>query len=270
VDHPGAHDLEYLRRRATIAALGESYLVGDPIPVVAYSEEEDAIWREVSHELKLKHRRLACKEYLLGEQALVLPGDRVPQLAEVDARVHELSGFHIRPVSGLVPTREFYGSLAERVFLSTQYVRHPSVPYYTPEPDIIHEIIGHANMLASAKFAALHQVAGQASARTTSEEALQFFSRVFWFSLEFGVVYEEGELKAYGAGLLSSYGEIDVFREAEIRDWDLLEMGMRDYDITRYQPVLYAAASSHDLLTSLGAFFEEYGEEWYRLQFGGG
>ena len=113
---------------------------------------------------------------------------------------------------GLVPTRTFYGSLAERRFLSTQYVRHPSVPLYTPEPDIVHEVIGHANMLASPVFADLYELAGQASRRAESPEALEFFSRVFWFSVEFGVVWEGGELRTYGAGILSSFGELDAFR----------------------------------------------------------
>ena len=90
----------------------------------------------------------------------------------------------------MVPPRVFYGALAERAFLSTQYIRHHSVPYYTPEPDIVHEIIGHANMLASPLFADLYQAAGGASVRASSDAAHEFFSRVFWFTLEFGVVFE--------------------------------------------------------------------------------
>jgi phenylalanine-4-hydroxylase len=89
-------------------------------------------------------------------------------------------------------------------------------------------------------------------------------SRVFWFTLEFGVVEEGGELKAYGAGLLSSYGELDVFRQAEVRDWDLVAMGTCDYDITHYQPVLFAARSYERLLVDLGDFFRRYDEAWFR------
>jgi phenylalanine-4-hydroxylase len=142
-------------------------------------------------------------------------------------------------------------------------VRHHSVPFYTPEPDLVHEIIGHANALASDSLAQLYAEAGVASRRASSPEALEFFSRVFWFTLEFGVVEEAGGLKAYGAGLLSSYGELDVFRQADIRDWDLLAMGTRDYDITHYQPVLFAARSYDRLTHDLGEFFRSYDEEWY-------
>jgi phenylalanine-4-hydroxylase len=263
-DHPGFSDPEYRHRRQAIADVGQAYQVGAAIPDVHYTVEEDEVWRLVSGELAAQHRRLACAEYLSGATRLVLPTDRVPQLREVDQRVHELTGFHIRPVPGLVPVRDFYGSLAERTFMSTQYVRHHSVPFYTPEPDIVHEIIGHANMLASAAFADLYEAAGWASRRAASDEALEFFSKVFWFTLEFGVVREGGELKAYGAGLLSSYGELDAFRQADVRPWSLLEMGTRPYDITHYQPVLYEVPSFEELVDRLGDFFAGFSENWYR------
>jgi phenylalanine-4-hydroxylase len=132
------------------------------------------------------------------------------------------------------------------------------VPFYTPEPDIIHEIIGHGNMLASHPFAELYQAAGRASQRVTTDEALEFFSKVFWFTLEFGVVHEDDAVRAYGAGLLSSYGEIQVFRDAEIREWDLAAMGTLEYDITQYQPVLFAAPSMEFVFEELTAFFDDF------------
>jgi len=263
-DHPGVSDPEYLARRATIAQVGRQYRSGQPIPDVSYTPEEDEVWRIVSAELGVKHQRAACAEYRRGAARLHLPDRRVPQLREVSERVEELTGFRIEPVPGLVPTRQFYGALAERRFLSTQYIRHHSVPFYTPEPDIVHEIIGHANMLASPRFADLYERAGAASQRAKSDAALEFFSRVFWFSLEFGVVWEEGELRAYGAGLLSSFGEIDVFRDAEILTFDVGAMGTMGYDIAHYQPVLFAAPSFEQMLTTLGAFFDAYDEGAYR------
>lgn len=260
-DHPGVSDPAYRERRARIAEVGAAYHHGDPIPDVTYSTEEDEVWRVVSAELAGKHRRYACREYLVGAHRLVLPAQRVPQLRVVDERVHGLTGFHINPVPGLVSPRIFYGSLAARTFLSTQYIRHHSVPFYTPEPDIVHEIIGHANMLASPVFADLYEVAGRASLRATTDASLDVFSRVFWFTLEFGVVHEDGEVKAYGAGLLSSYGEIEAFRDADIRPWDLLVMATQEYDITHYQPVLFAAASFEQMLSDLHAFFSSYDDE---------
>lgn len=259
-DHPGVSDRAYLARRAAIAEVAARYQPPGPIPDVEYSSEEDGVWQLVSSELAAKHRRYACREYLDAAALLVLPTERVPQLGEVDERLGSLTGFRILPVAGLVPTRQFYGALGERRFCSTQYIRHHSVPFYTPEPDIVHEIIGHANMLAGSRFADLYEAAGRASLRCDGDEALDFFSRVFWFALEFGVLWQDGELRAYGAGLLSSYGEIEAFRAAEIRPFDLRSMGTTNYDITRYQPVLYAAESFEEMVRELAGFFESYDE----------
>ena len=137
-DHPGFDDPAYRARRAEISRVGAAYVAGHPIPDVDYTPEEDEVWRLVSTELAAKHRELACREVIDAAARVVLPVDRVPQLREVNNRVHKLTGFSIAPVPGLVPTREFYGALADRTFLSTQYIRHHSVPRYTPEPDIVH------------------------------------------------------------------------------------------------------------------------------------
>jgi phenylalanine-4-hydroxylase len=255
------HDEDYRARRAAIASQAAMHIAGGPIADVEYTAEEDHVWAVVSSELAVKHRRLACREVVEASERLALPRQRVPQLREVDAAVSALSGFHLEPVPGLVPTRRFYGSLADRIFLATQYLRHHSVPFYTPEPDIVHEIIGHATMLASPVLAELHHAAGWAARRAETDAALEFFSRVFWFTLEFGVAWEGDELRTYGAGLLSSYGEIDVFRDAELRPFDLKAMGTQSYDITTYQPVLFAAPSFAEMVDVLGAFFDTYDDE---------
>ena len=255
-DHPGFNDPVYKARRNEIAAAALAWSPGEPAPTVEYSETEHEIWRTVSRELHVKHDKYACREYLEGKAALKLPEDHVPQLEEVTANLEPLTGFRYHPAAGLVPLREFYGSLADHVFHSTQYVRHPSEPLYTPEPDIIHEVIGHGNMLASPRFAAVKHAAGKAARRVETDEALQFVADVFWFTIEFGVMYEDGELKAYGAGILSSYGEIEEFRHMEIRPLDFAEMGTIEYDITKYQPVLYAAESMDHLEEAVGGFFE--------------
>jgi phenylalanine-4-hydroxylase len=260
-DHPGFADPEYRSRRAAIAALGATYHPGEPIPDAHYTADEDHVWQEVSAQLGRLHGIYACREFNEARERLRLPSDRVPQLREVDAELSRLTGFRIDPVPGLVPTRTFYAALARRHFLSTQYIRHHSVPFYTPEPDIVHEIIGHANMLASPKVASLYELAGAASLRATSDASLEFFSRVFWFTIEFGLVWEDGELRTYGAGLLSSYGEIQAFRNAEIRRFDLAQMGALDYDITQYQPVLFAAPSFDWLVDTLALFFAGFDDD---------
>ena len=219
------------------------------------------MWRIVSRELPVKHRRYACREFLDSAEALALPSDHIPQLGEVSEALRPLTGFSYQPVAGLAPLREFYGAFAERMFFSTQYIRHHSVPLYTPEPDIVHEVIGHANQLASPQFAQICEQVGKAVGRTESADALRFLSKVFWFTLEFGVVFEDGSPRAYGAGILSSYGELDVFQDADIRPFDFAEMGTADYDITHYQPVLYGAPSFDQLVEDLMSFYSSYDDE---------
>jgi phenylalanine-4-hydroxylase len=256
-DHPGAGDPEYRARRNEIAAAALAWTPGTPPPHIDYTDVEDEVWRTVCRELAPKHARYAVNEFNEAVERVRLPHDRVPQLDEVTARVAPLSGWRYVPAAGLVPLREFYGSLEQRVFHSTQYLRHPAVPLYTPEPDIIHEVIGHGHLLATPTFGELHRRAGEATNRLRDDENVAFLSRVFWFSLEFGVVVEDGELRAYGAGILSSYGEIEEFRHMEIRPLDFAEMTTIEYDITKYQPVLYAAASMDHLEDAVGGFFRE-------------
>jgi phenylalanine-4-hydroxylase len=213
------------------------------------------VWRTVCRELRPKHERSRSASTSRRSTPSRCPTDRVPSLDEVSDRVAPLTGFRYVPAPGLVPLREFYGSLSDRVFHSTQYVRHHDQPLYTPEPDIIHEVIGHGHLLATPTFSELHRLTGEATHRLRDEDNLRFLSKVFWFTVEFGVVVEDGELKAYGAGILSSYGEIDEFRQMELRPLNLVEMGTADYDITHYQPVLYRAESLDEVREVVGGFF---------------
>lgn len=260
-DHPGFNDPEYRARRSEIAAASMDWQPGDPVPVIEYTEAEHEVWRTVCRELPAKHDRYACRAYCEAVEALALPTDRIPQLTEVTERLRAITGWSYVPAPGLVELREFLGSLGDRTFHSTQYIRHAAEPLYTPEPDLIHEVIGHANTLAHPGFAAVNEQAGLAAQRVESPEALQFLADVFWFSMEFGVLWEDGELRAYGAGILSSYGEIEEFRAMEIRPIDFLEMGTIDYDITKYQKVLFAADSWEHMVDSVGGFFAGFDDD---------
>jgi phenylalanine-4-hydroxylase len=259
--HPGAHDLDYRRRRNEIAAAALAWRPGQRAPQIAYLDSEQEVWRTVWRELAPLHERYAVAEYRDALAVLDLPADRVPGLDEVSERLVARSGWRYVPAAGLVDLRTFYAALGDRIFHSTQYVRHPAMPLYTPEPDIIHEIIGHGHLLAAPTFGALHRRAGAAALRLRDEESLRFLSRVFWFTLEFGVVMEDGRLRAYGAGILSSSGEIAQFEHMQLRPLDLREMGNADYDITQYQPVLYRAESVAEIEAVAGGFFDTCTDE---------
>ena len=260
-DHPGASDPAYRERRNHIAARAVAWEPGDPIPRIEYTDAEHEVWRIVSRELAPKHEWYACRDFREAAAALALPTDRIPQLDEVTEGLRPLTGFGYHPAAGLVPLRQFLGALGDGIFHSTQYVRHDAMPLYTPEPDLIHEVIGHGNLMAAPRFAEIKRQAGLAAQRVETDDALQFLADVFWFTIEFGVMREEGEIRAYGAGILSSYGEIEEFRGADLRPLDLLEMGTLEYDITKYQPVLFCADGMGELEDLVGGFFADYDDE---------
>jgi phenylalanine-4-hydroxylase len=260
-DHPGFADPEYRARRNAIAALSVDHVPGQPIPHVEYTEVEHETWRTVCRELRRAWAGHATRSFLDAVDALDLPADHLPQLGEVTDRLQPLTGFRYEPVAGLAPLRTFYGSFAESTFFSTQYIRHHSVPLYTPEPDICHEVLGHANQLADHRFADLYRRVAATVHRLETTEALAFMSKVFWFTVEFGVVWEDGELRTYGAGILSSFGELDAYRRAEVRDLDFATMGATTYDITHYQPVLFAARSVDDVVDRMSAFLDRFDDD---------
>jgi phenylalanine-4-hydroxylase len=260
-DHPGASDPVYRERRNVIAAQALAWEPGTPPPRIDYTDAEHEVWRIVCRELTPKHSKYACREFQDAAAELQLPVDHIPQLDEVTTNLKPLTGFEYHPAAGLVPLREFYGSLGDDVFHSTQYIRHGAMPLYTPEPDLIHEVVGHGNLLASPRFAEIKRQAGLAAQRVETDEALQFLADVFWFTIEFGVLREEGEVRAYGAGILSSYGEIEEFRGADLRPLDILAMATQEYDITHYQPVLFCADGMGELEDVVGGFFATFDDD---------
>ena len=242
-DHPGFRDQEYRARRNQIAQIALEYKAGAPIPNAPYTEQEHEVWRLIWEAVEPAHQEHACSEYLECVRRLDLPRHRIPQLYEVSAKVEAISGFRLEPVAGLVEPRVFLETLANGVFLSTQYIRHYSTPLYTPEPDVAHEIIGHAITLAEERLAEINRLVGQAVRRTKSAEAMERLARAYWFTIEFGVLRESGKVKAYGTGLLSSAGELEIMHQAELRPLDLEAASRQDFDPTTYQPVLFCADS---------------------------
>jgi phenylalanine-4-hydroxylase len=257
-DHPGFRDAEYRARRNAIAQIATAYRPGQPIPRAPYTELEHRVWQTIWTALGPAHRAHACAEYLDCLDKLDFDTDRIPQLDEVSRKVEALSGFRLEPVAGLVEPRIFLESLARGVFLCTQYIRHHSTPLYTPEPDVAHEIIGHAVTLASPRLAQINRLFGEAVKRTQSAEELDRLARVYWFTIEFGVLRENGRVKAYGTGLLSSAGELEEMHEAELRPLNLQAAANHVYDPTHYQSVLFCAESFDEMERSLREFLTNW------------
>ena len=260
LEHPGAKDPEYRKRRDHIAQLAKKFRETGKITDVEYIEEEQEVWRHVARELEELHNKHASPFYLKAKKNLGISNDKIPQLTEMTKRLQETTGFRLAPIEGLVDTRAFLSWLSWRTMLSTQYIRHYSRPGYTPEPDIVHEAMGHIPMFTNKDFADFSQFVGH-GARISNDEQLEGLGRIYWFTVEYGLVEADGETKAFGAGLLSSFKELEnAFSDnVERRPFVLEEVIAQDYDYSDMQPVLYIAPSYKFLKDETRRYIESFG-----------
>ena len=212
----------------------------------AYTAEQHATWAELVGRRMPQIEAHACQEYLEGFQQIGLRTDLIPNLAEVNQRLRPRSGWRATPVSGFLPPDAFFAMLAARQFPTTTWLRSRDSMEYTPEPDIFHDVFGHVPMHAHPVFADFLQQYGRVCASLMHDkEKLEKMGRLFWFTVEFGVIRQGGKVKLYGSGLISSHGEGTHVIEGkpEIRDFDLDLVLEQKFLVSEEQKVLYAVES---------------------------
>lgn len=249
-NHPGINDSEYLSRREYFHNI-VSVFNNQGVGIVEYTDSENNLWNLIYQDLKQMHNKYACTSYLkyieLLEEKKIFTAEKIPQIKEINNFLFSKTKFRLKPVNGLISSREFLNSLADRVFNCTLYIRHKSKPFYTPEPDLVHEFLGHVPLFADLEFADLSEKIGKASLYMNDEELLKL-TRFYWFTIEFGLCKEGNKNKVYGAGILSSLGEIEysLSKESNVKDFKVSEVVNTDYPTTEYQPIYYRVNSFED------------------------
>jgi phenylalanine-4-hydroxylase len=214
-----------------------------------YTAEQHGVWAELVGRRMPQLREHASSAYLEGFEAVGLTVDALPDLNAVSARLEPRTGWRSTPVSGFLPGDAFFEMLSARRFPTTTWLRSREQMEYTPEPDIFHDVFGHVPMHAHPVFAGFLEHYGQVCARLSDPVALERMGRLFWFTVEFGLIREAGGTKVYGSGLISSHGECTrvLGGGCEVRDFDLDEVLGQRIDTGAMQPVLFAVESFEEI-----------------------
>lgn len=246
-NHPGEHDQEYIKRREYLFDLCRKHRLEElGPPVIEYTPEETRIWREVSPLLDELHVKHASSIYLQAKRKLGISDREIPQLRFLSDEVKKVTNMHLVPAEGPIPYRTFYKYIGKRGFPVTQFIRHGSHPEFTPEPDMIHDCIGHVPPLMNQDYAELLVLIGKAASISNDGAHVLALKRFSWFSIEFGLIEEQGEVKVFGAGILSSTGEIphSLFsKEVTRRPFVTDTVISTDYDPSQMQKDFFIAPS---------------------------
>ncbi len=230
-----------------------------------YTAEEHAMWDRLYARQSAMLQGRAAPEFLAGIDVLKMSKPGIPDFAELSSRLMELTGWQVVAVPGLVPDDVFFGHLAERRFVAGRFIRTPEQVDYLEEPDVFHDVFGHVPLLANPVFADYMQAYGKGGLRAAGEGAIALLSRLYWYTVEFGLVRSGDALKLYGAGIVSSHGESIFALESPSPNrlgFDLRRVMRTKYRIDDYQQNYFVIDSFADLLrqtleTDFGPLYAE-------------
>lgn len=223
--------------------------VGDDIEYPQYPEDDHRIWGELfDRQMEMLPGR-ASEAYFEGVRILGMTPDRLPGLAEMSSRLEEATGWKVARIPGLLHEKDFFNLLANRTFPSTDYIRGREEMDYTPAPDCFHDMFGHMPMLTQPAFADFYQLFGQAALNAKGADRPRL-ERFHWFTVEFGLIRQQDDLRIFGAGIISSKNEVmhALSEKVEKTPFDPARITEQDYDVWHLQPLLFVLESFDELV----------------------
>jgi phenylalanine-4-hydroxylase len=228
--------------------------VPDENGIIPYTDDEHSVWRDLyARQIEVIQGRV-CQEFHDGLEILDLPHDRIPQPKEVSRILHERTGWQVAPVPALINFDKFFKLLSEKKFPAASFIRTRESMDYLQEPDIFHEIFGHTTMLTHKAFADFTHAYGKAGVKASKKERV-FLARLYWFTVEFGLIDTPAGTRIYGGGIASSPGETVYSLESDEplrRPFDPLDALRTPYRIDIYQTVYYIIDRMNDLFDLAG------------------
>jgi len=222
-----------------------------------YTKDDHEVWGIIFKKRMEQLKDFGSRVFLEGSKAINLQSDRVPPLKDVNARLKALTGWSSHGVPGYLPAKSFFAFLAQRQFPTTVTVRPKTSMDYLPEPDIIHDVFGHVPLHADPIFADFLQTYGKAALHTDNPYHTERLARLFWFTVEFGLIREDGKVKLYGSGLISSEGEGHHALESpkvDRRPFEMETVCETSFEIDHYQPILYVLESFEQLRDAMNTY----------------
>jgi len=217
---------------------------------IPYSRDDDSIWHDLILPQRKRAQRYCSRVFLEGLARLELDDDRIPQCIALSERLQAITGWSVTPVPALISFDRFYSLLAERRFPAASFIRSREEMDYLQEPDIFHELFGHTPLLATPNLAEFSHRIGRIGCRVRAEDHV-WLARLYWFTVEFGLIREQGRIRSLGAGLASSAGELPYAVDSDIplrKPFDLLELLRTPYRIDIHQPIYFVLDSVEQLL----------------------
>jgi len=225
-----------------------------------FGAEEHRVWDLLFARQQAKLAGRVVRDFAEGLDMLRLSRPGIPDFDELNARLYPRTGWTVVAVPGLVPDEIFFRHLSERRFPAGNFIRSAAQLDYLEEPDVFHDVFGHVPMLAQPRMADFAQALGELGLRATAPGALERLSRLYWHTIEFGLAREEGELRIYGAGLASSFGEAGYALESpepERLPFDLRRVLESAYRSDRFQTRYFVVKSFESLLETVAEAQED-------------